>query len=101
MARMLLVRTTVAKDAQARAIADALVGAGLAACVHVVPVRSSYVWKGRREDEGELLVEARVLPRHAKAAARRMREGHPYELPLIEVLKVTVGDDYAAWAKGR
>lgn len=99
MARMALVRTTLPAEAAARALAEALVADGLAACVHVAPLRSTYQWKGRREEAEEWLVEARALPRRAAAVRRRMLEGHPYEVPLVETVKSSVNDGYAAWAR--
>jgi len=96
---MALVRTTVGTEAQAHALADRLVDDGLAACVHVTSVRSSYVWKGRREDTAEWLVEARVLHRRIHAAVEAMKDRHPYELPLVELLPTWVDAAYASWAK--
>lgn len=95
---MALVRTTVATEAQANALADALVQAGTAACVHVLSIRSTYRWKGRQEEAEEWLVEARCTLRKAAAARRRMLEGHPYELPLVETLRCAVNAGYAKWA---
>lgn len=96
---MVLVRTTVATQAQAHALADALVEAGLAACVHVTAIHSTYRWKGRREEGEEWQVEARALPRRLRALQARMAEGHPYELPLVETLRVIVNPAYAKWAQ--
>jgi len=96
---MALVRTTVGTEAQARELADRLVDGRLAACVHVSRVQSSYVWKGRREDATEWLVEARVLAGRTAKAADAMRERHPYELPLVECVMVWVDGDYVRWAK--
>ncbi|MFO1533161.1 MAG: divalent-cation tolerance protein CutA [Thermoplasmatota archaeon] len=101
MARMLLVRTTVATEAQAHGLADRLVQSGLAACVHTGRIRSTYVWKGRQEDGDEWLVEARILPRHATAVRAALADGHPYEVPLVETVKVVVDAAYARWAAGK
>lgn len=97
---MALIRTTVATEAQARALADALVQEGAAACVHTMRIRSRYVWQGRQEEGDEWLVEARTLPRRVGQVQERMLTDHPYELPLVEVVKCSVNDAYAAWAKG-
>lgn len=96
---MALVRTTVATEAQARVLADALVESRLAACVHLSRIRSTYMWKGRQEDGDEWLVEARALPRKTAAVQERMAEGHPYEVPLIETVKSSVNDEYGKWAR--
>lgn len=97
--RLVLVRTTVATHAQAQALAQALVGEGLAACVHTAAIQSTYHWKGKTASEPEVLVEARTTPDREVAVRRRMAEGHPYELPLIESLPVEANPEYARWAK--
>jgi periplasmic divalent cation tolerance protein len=99
MRRMALVRTTVASEREANALASRLVDAGLAACVHVQQVRSSYRWHGRRADEKEWLVEARTTWRLRRQATASMREGHAYELPLVERAAVAVDAAYARWAE--
>ena len=95
---LVLVRTTVASDAQAQALANALVAEGLAACVHTSPIQSTYRWKGAAVSEREVLVEARTTREREVEVRRRIAKGHPYELPLIESLPVEVNPDYARWA---
>jgi periplasmic divalent cation tolerance protein len=95
---LILVRTTVASDAHAQGLAQALVEQGLAACVHAWPIQSSYLWKGKTVHEREVLVEARTTRDKEVAVRRCMAKGHPYELPLIESIPVEVNNDYAKWA---
>jgi periplasmic divalent cation tolerance protein len=95
---LVLVRTTVASDAHAQGLAQALVERGLAACVHAWPIQSSYQWKGKTVHEREVLVEARTTRDRELEVRRCMAKGHPYELPLIESIPVEVNPDYARWA---
>ncbi|MFO1535503.1 MAG: divalent-cation tolerance protein CutA [Thermoplasmatota archaeon] len=97
---LVLVRTTVASDAQAQALARALVEEGLAACVHTSAVYSTYRWDGKLEQEREVLVEARTTPDRELEVRHRMAKGHPYELPLIESFPVEANREYARWASG-
>lgn len=95
--RLVLVRTTVGREADARSLADRLLDAG-AACVHTSKVSSRYDWKGKREAADEWLVEARTTIGGEDLVRRAMAEGHPYDLPLIESWRVEVNGAYAAWA---
>lgn len=95
---LVLVRTTVASLEQADALAKALVTEGLAACVHTSTLRSTYRWQGKLEQHVEILVEARTVPEREVAVRRRIEQGHPYELPLVESLRVEANVAYAKWA---
>ena len=99
---MALVRTTVGDEAQARALARRLVEQDLAACVHVSRVHSTYRWKGSLEATDEWLAEARCLPTGVVKLRAAMLAGHPYDVPLVEVIPISgVPPAYVAWAKGK
>ena len=93
-----LVRSTYAEEGHARAAARALVEGGLAACVHVAQVHSTYRWQGEVVEEAEWLLEARVVGEGAERAAARLQEDHPYAVPLIETVQSIVDREYAGWA---
>lgn len=95
---MVVVRTTLATEAQAQDLAQALLKERIAVCVHSWPMQSSYVWKGGLEHATEFLVEARTTAAREMAVRARMAKGHPYELPVIESLGVEVNGPYAQWA---
>lgn len=97
---MRLVRTTVDTKRQADVLAKALVEEKLAVCVHVVPLTSTYQWKGELERTDEYMVEARVLPGRTPAVRARMLQGHPYEVPMLEVIESSVQPAYLHWAGG-
>lgn len=90
--------TTTADRATARAIADALLGARLAACVQVMPIESHYMWQGsaRRDSEFMLLVKTRVALFDRAIGAIRAR--HPYAVPEIVGAVFGAGyGPYLAW----
>lgn len=97
---LVLVRTTVARRADADALADRLVERGLAACVHVQALRSTYRWQGAVERADEWLVEARTTPDRVDDVRAALLDGHPYEVPLVEALRVDgVPEPYLRWAR--
>jgi periplasmic divalent cation tolerance protein len=97
---MALVRTTLATREGADHLARLLVTSGVAACVHVQPLRSIYRWKGVVEEQDEWLVEARCLESRAGAVREAMLADHPYEVPLVETLTATgIPPEYIEWAR--
>jgi periplasmic divalent cation tolerance protein len=97
---MALVRTTVDSRDAADALARQLVNGGLAACVHVQEVRSTYRWQGKVEEQAEWLVEARALDSRAVAVREAMLADHPYEVPMVETLVSTgLSKAYLDWAR--
>lgn len=96
----LLVYSTVGDAAAARRLADAIVGAGLAACVNILPpVTSVFRWEAESGDAAEAAVQAEdevmVLIKTSAAAypalEERLRTEHPYELPEIVAVPIARG----------
>jgi periplasmic divalent cation tolerance protein len=83
----------------ARRIADAVVGARLAACANIdLPIESVYHWKGRIERAQEVLLVLKTRAELFPQLAARVRAEHPYEVPAILAHAITdVTDDYRAW----
>jgi len=99
MFNAVIVLTTVPSPDVGAQLARALVEAGLAACVNVLPPMTSiYRWKGVvHEDLESQLVIKTVAPR-VEAIRTLLHEQHPYDLPEFLVLQVEDGDPvYLAW----
>jgi periplasmic divalent cation tolerance protein len=94
-----LVVTTVSNDAQARSLAERLVGDRLAACVNAVPgIRSVYRWQGKVEEGGEVLLLVKTLGSRLPDLKRAVAELHPYELPeIVAVRAADVEERFARW----
>jgi periplasmic divalent cation tolerance protein len=97
--QLVFVVTTVSSDAEARAVADHLVGGRFAACVNALPgVRSVYSWKGKVEEAGEILLLVKTLESRLDDVKRALREIHPYELPEVVALRAAdVDEAFARW----
>ena len=95
-----VVLTTLGADADAAALARALVEERLAACVNVLPAMTSiYRWKGSVEQEREQQLVIKTTAGRVEALAARLRELHPYELPEFIVLDAAASAAYAAWVR--
>src|SRR5581483_5550726 len=92
----LLVLTTCPDEAVAGRIARELVEGGLAACVSQMPgLRSTYRWKGRVEDEPEVLLLIKTVATRFQDLEMRLKSLHPYEVPEIIAVPIARGSlDY-------
>jgi len=97
----IVILTTVDSAELGRKIANALVNAGLAACVNVVPgVRSVYRWQGRLCDEEELLLLIKTTADRFEDVRRNIRRLHTYQVPEVISLPIGAGDrDYISWLR--
>lgn len=94
-----LVLTTLGADADARALAHALVEARVAACVNIVAgIHSVYRWQGRVDDDAEQLLIIKTTAERVDALREALLARHPYEVPEIVVIPIAgMSEAYAAW----
>jgi periplasmic divalent cation tolerance protein len=90
--QVILVLTQLPDRASADALAAALVGARLAACVSVgAPVGSLYHWRGKVETAKEVPVAVKTVAARYAEVESAIRACHPYELPEIVAVPVCDG----------
>lgn len=88
----------LAEDAQR--ISRKIVEERLAACANIVRGNSIYNWKGELEEEEEVFVYFKTDEKHYNALEARLRELHPYEVPMIVALPVKDGlSHYLSWIR--
>lgn len=98
MTQACIVQCAAGSEAEAEAIAHALLEARLAACVQLTPIRSRYLWKREiaRDDEVMLAIKTRV--ELFETVRAKIRVLHGYETPEILSVVVDAADpDYLAW----
>ena len=85
----------------AQALAEALVGERLAACVNRVPgIRSIYRWQGAVTSDDEELLLIKTSAGRFDALKARLLELHPYELPELIAVPVAHGHPaYLDWVQ--
>jgi len=95
----LVVLTTLASEADARALVTALLGERLIACGTFLPGgRSLYRWEGKVTEEAEVVVLLKTDRSKWDALCRAVRERHPYAVPELLALPVERGlDRYLSW----
>lgn len=98
---VLLCYCTCPDAASAQALAEALVGERLAACVNRLPgVASTYRWKGDVVTDSEELLLIKTTAARFPALKERLLALHPYELPELIAVPVTEGHaPYLDWVR--
>ncbi|MDO1529334.1 divalent-cation tolerance protein CutA [Fulvimonas sp. R45] len=100
---VLLCYCTCPDAASAQAIATALVGERLAACVNRLPgVASTYRWRGEVTTDHEELLLVKTTATRFEALKARLLELHPYALPELVAVPVERGHaGYLDWVRGQ
>jgi len=99
--KALVVFVTASSRKEADKIAQCLVEEKLAACVSILPgVYSRYWWQGLIENQKELFLIIKTVPRRYKVLERRIRALHSYSVPEILAMPVVDGSPaYLQWIK--
>jgi periplasmic divalent cation tolerance protein len=97
--KAVLVYATFPSLETAETEAVALVEAGLAACVNILPgLVSVYLWNGARHRDAEVAMIIKTRRSLAETVIGEVKSRHPYQNPALLVLPVQGGaPDYLAW----
>jgi periplasmic divalent cation tolerance protein len=94
-----VVLTTLPTDADAAALARALVEARLAACVNILPPMTSiYRWRDGLEEDAERQIVIKTTREKLPGLWERLRQLHPYDVPEFIALPIADGNEtYLRW----
>jgi periplasmic divalent cation tolerance protein len=98
-AQALVVLTTCKNLEDARRLVRSLVEDRLVACGTLVPGATSvYRWQGAVAEESEVVVLLKTQASRWDALAEAVRQRHPYDVPELLALPITLGlDAYLTW----
>uniref|UniRef100_A0A8C5QKS8 CutA divalent cation tolerance homolog n=1 Tax=Leptobrachium leishanense TaxID=445787 RepID=A0A8C5QKS8_9ANUR len=90
---------TCPNDKVAKDIARGLVEKKLAACVNIIPqITSIYEWKGKIEEDSEVLLMIKTRTSKVPALSEFVRSVHPYEVCEVISLPIEQGNPpYLQW----
>lgn len=92
-----VVITTCKKDDEKKII-DALISSRLAACVNSWPVKSTYIWKGKVEEDEEYILFIKTKKERYKEVEEKIKSVHSYEVPEIICFDIKEGNEsYLKW----
>ncbi|XP_072844069.2 protein CutA isoform X1 [Pogona vitticeps] len=94
---------TCPNETVGKEIARAVVEKRLAACVNIIPrVTSIYEWKGKIEEDSEVLLMIKTRSSRVSALAEFVRSVHPYEVPEVIAVPIQEGNPpYLQWVEER
>ena len=103
MTDIMQVQTTTDQRESALAIAEDLVGSGLAACVQIGgPITSLYRWRGNVETASEWTCTIKTTVGLYPAVEQRIRQLHTYEEPEIIAVEIAVAStSYLNWLRAQ
>jgi periplasmic divalent cation tolerance protein len=98
---VILVLSTWPAGSDPAPFASALVEAGVAACVNLLPeMESIYRWEGRVEQARERQVVIKTLAGRLEPLRQQMAQRHPYQVPELLVIEVAGGGEaYLRWVR--
>ena len=101
MSDFVLAMTTLPPDFDATALAQEVVGAGLAACVNILPgVTSVYTWDGVPQADKEQQLFIKTTADYIERLWELLRERHPYDVPEFIVVPIEDGsEEYLRWVE--
>ncbi len=96
--RFCVILSTAGSKDEAQRLAELVVGRGLAACVQVLPIDSTYMWKGKVTREFEHLLLIKTTAERYGEIESAILANHSYEIPEIVQLPIVQGlDRYLDW----
>lgn len=98
---VLLILTNLPDAESANTLAAQLIEQRLAACVNILaPVTSVYRWDGAVQTDSETPMLIKSTRSNYPMLEKAIRAGHPYELPEIIAVPVTLGlPAYLDWVR--
>jgi periplasmic divalent cation tolerance protein len=96
---MIVVYFTAENEEEAKKISEKLVEEKLAACANYFPISSIYWWEGEVQKGREVAVLLKTEERLFEKIVKRIKELHPYELPVIEKFDVKTYPEVEIWVK--
>lgn len=95
----IVVFITAPTEEEAGNIAGKIIEEKLAGCVNIIKnIRSIYMWKGKIEDDAEVLMVVKTRRELFERLKDRVREIHSYDVPEIIAVPVQEGSEsYLKW----
>jgi periplasmic divalent cation tolerance protein len=93
----MLLTTAPGRD-EAHQIAKLLIDEKLAACVQLLPIESFYFWRGKTQNEAEILLLVKTRSALFEPAIARIKAVHSYSVPEIVAMPFIAGfSGYLDW----
>ena len=100
--RFIVIETTIDSDKEAKEIATELVDRGLAACVQLSAVESTFIWQDKAMQDDEFLLRIKTSVARYDECEALIQHLHPYDCPEIIAIPIVTGSAaYLNWLNER
>ena len=95
---MILIYSTFENKKEATKVGKELLKKRLIACYNLVPVESAYLWKGKIEEENEILMICKTKNENFEKVEKYLLEHSDYEIPEVVAVETSyVNKSYLNW----
>ncbi len=88
---------TTTPERDAKRIKEDVLKKKLAGCVLEFSSKSMFLWKGKIEEENEVLLIFKTTKQVSSKLKQFLKQIHPYEMPFIASVDVEANKEYLAW----
>ena len=97
---MTLVYITCKDKKEAEKISLHLLRKRLIACANIFPIKSMYWWKGKIENQAEVVITAKTLEKNYSKIKKEVSKLHSYSVPCILKIDTESNEKYDEWVSG-
>jgi len=94
---MTIIYITCKDEEEAVKISKHLLDKKLIACSNMHPIRSMYYWKGKIQDEKEVVIIAKTLDKNYDKIKEEVAKLHSYDVPCILKIDAEANENYNKW----
>jgi periplasmic divalent cation tolerance protein len=94
---MTLIYITTKNKPEAKKISKHLLNKKLIACANIHPVESMYWWKGKIEEDKEIVIIAKTTEQNFKKVETEIKKLHSYDIPCILRIPTESNKEYQDW----
>lgn len=94
------IETSFNSEKLAKKCSKILIEKKLAACCHIIPIKSCYYWENKVEEDSEYLCAIKTTQNNIESIEKEIKHNHPYDTPQFIVTPITyISVDYLNWIK--
>ncbi len=94
---MILVYITCKDNEEAKKISRHLLEKKLIACTNIHPIESMYWWKGKIQEDNEVVIIAKTKDSCYDKVKAEVKKVHSYDVPCILKIMAEANKEYNKW----
>ena len=94
---MTIIYITCKDNKEAKKISKVLLEKRLIACSNIFPIESMYWWKGKIEEDNEVVIIAKTKDNNYSKIKKEVKKIHSYDVPCILKIDAEANEEYAKW----